>query len=329
MYKQIQRVVGICLGILVVGTASAEPITIKLANYFAIDHSQNVALKEKFKPYVEQKSQGALKVDIFENNKLGNELQFYTSVRNGTVEMSLQGMIMQGDVPKMGVPEWPFLFRDIKHAKAVLQGPIGKELTDSLEQMQGVHALAWSVNGIRMISSNRPISKMQDFKGLRLRMPAVPVYVKVGQALGANVSPMPLSEVFAAMEQKVVDGQDNPIATVRASGFYEVQGYILESRHSFSPNVMLISRKLWTRLSTEQKKILEDAAKAYADYQWELADSGYEEDKKFLMGKGMKFITPDAAFAQQMEAVVQPVFEDYYAKYPWAKELVARIKATK
>ena len=329
MTSLIKHVAGILLSVGISSVVCAQTTTIKIANYFAVDHPQNIALKEKFKPMVEQRSNGSLKVDIFENNKLGAEQQFYTAVRNGTIEMALPGMTMQGDVPRMGVPEWPFMFRDIAHAKAVLQGPIGKELTDSLAQTHGVRALAWSVNGFRMISSNRQVSSMEDFKGLRLRMPNVPVYVKLGQALGANVSPMPLTEVFTAMEQKVVDGQDNPIATVRLSGFYEVQSHLLESRHSFSPNILIVSQKLWEKLTPAQKQIIEDAAKAYAEYEWELATISYEADKKFLMSKGMKFVTPDANLIRKMESAVQPMYEEYYAKYPWARDLVARIRSTK
>lgn len=328
MSRKLNATIAAIISSLAVGTASAETLTIKVANYFAADHPQNIALKEKFKPLVEKSSNGTMKVDIFENNKLGGEQQFYTGVRNGTIEMGLPGMIMQADVPKMGVPEWPFLLRNFKHAKAVLEGPIGKELSESLEQTHGVHVLAWTVNGFRMFSTNRKVASMQDFKGLRMRMPNTPVFVKLGQALGANVSPMPLSEVFTALEQKVVDGQDNPIAVVRSSGFFEVQSHILESRHAFTPNVLIVSSKFWNKLTPEQKKIVEDAAKAYADYQWQLSESGYEADKKFLQEKKLTFVTPDANFLQQMEAAAQPIYTDYYAKYSWAKDLVARVKAT-
>lgn len=210
MKKKLKLAIAVIIGSLAVGTVSAETLTIKVANYFATEHPQNVALREKFKPLVEENSKGTLKVEIFENNKLGGEQQFYTGVRNGTIEMGLPGMIMAGDVPKMGVPEWPFLLRDFKHAKAVLSGPIGRELSESLEQTHGVHVLAWSVNGFRMFSTNRQVARMQDYKGLRMRMPNISVFVKIGQALGFNVSPMPLSEVFTAMEQKVVDGPTSP-----------------------------------------------------------------------------------------------------------------------
>jgi len=301
--------------------------TIKVANYYAPDHPQNVALREKFKPLVEELSGGSLKVEIFENNKLGGEKEFYTGVRNGTIEMGLPGMIMQADVPKMGTVEWPFLMKDFKHAKAVLEGPVGKEMTDELESLHGVKALAWSANGFRMVSSSKKVASMEDFKGLRLRMPNTPVFVKLGQLLGANVSPMPLSEVFTAMEQKVVDGQDNPIGVVKSSGFYEIQSHILESRHGFTPNVLIINQKLWNKLSPEQQKALEDAAKAYSDYEWQLSEESYETDKQFLIDKGMTFITPDDNFKNQMEASVQPIYEDYFSKYTWAKEMVDKIKA--
>ncbi|WP_202411561.1 TRAP transporter substrate-binding protein [Paracandidimonas lactea] len=327
MKKYVKTLLAAAAATLMAGAACADTITIKVANYFAAEHPQNVALREKFKPMVEKNSGGTLKVNIFENNKLGGEQQFYTGVRNGTIDMGLPGMIMQADVPRMGVPEWPFMLRDFKHAKAVLQGPIGKELAEDLEKTHGVHVLAWSVNGFRMFSTSKPLETWDDFKNIRMRMPNTPVYVKMGQALGMTVSPMPLSEVFTAMEQKVVDGQDNPIATVRASGFYEVQNQIFESRHSFSPNVLIVSKKLWGKLTPEQKKVVEDAAAAYADYQWQLAESGYETDKKFLQEHKMKFVTPDAELRRKMETATAPVLDEYYAKYPWAKDLVARVKA--
>ncbi|TJY39846.1 TRAP transporter substrate-binding protein [Cohnella pontilimi] len=308
--------------------SSEKSYTLKVANYYGLDHPQNIALKDKFKPLVEEKSGGSLKVEIYENNKLGGEKEFYTGVRNGTIELGVPGMIMQADVPQMGVPEWPFLMRDFKHAKAVLTGPIGQELAAELEKQQGVHVLAWTANGFRMVSSSKKVASMGDFKSLRLRMPNTPVFVKLGELLGATVSPMPLSEVFTALEQKVVHGQDNPIGVVKANGFYEVQKYILESRHGFTPNVLIINLKLWNGLSDNQKKALEEAAKEYADYQWQLSEESYESDKKFLMEKGMEFVTPDQNFMTQMQTAVQPIYDDYYSKFPWAKDLVEKVKNT-
>lgn len=309
------------------GGTAGKPHVLKVANYFATDHPQNVALREKFKPMVEEKSGGWLQVQIYDNSKLGAEKEFYDGVRNGTIEMGIPGLIMQADVPKMAVGEWPFLFKDFAHAKKVLEGPIGKEMTDEMESKHGVHALAWSANGFRMFSSNRPIASVNDFQGMRIRMPNIPNYIKLGQLLGANITPMPISEVFTALEQKVVDGQDNPIATLKASGWYEVQTDVLESKHMFSPNLYIINGKLWSQLTPEQQRILEEAAKAAADYEWELLEKSYEDDKKFLQEKGIRFTTPDESFRLAMETAAGPLYDEIYQTYPWAKEMVEKIKA--
>ncbi|MCY9665166.1 TRAP transporter substrate-binding protein [Paenibacillus alginolyticus] len=301
--------------------------TLKIANYFATDHPQNVALREKFKPMVEAKSNSTLKVEIYDNSKLGAEQQFYTGVRNGTIEMGIPGLIMQADIPKMSAGEFPFLFKDFKSTKKVFDGPIGKEMTEELESKHGVHPLAWSANGFRMFSSNKTINSMADFKGLRLRMPNIPNYLKLGQLLGANVTPMPISEVFTALEQKVVDGQDNPVATLRASGWHEVQSDVLESNHMFSPNIYIINSKLWKQLSPEQQKVIEEASKAAADLEWELLEKSYEDDKKFLQEHKIKFTTPDDKFRKDMEAAAKPLYDEIYSKNPWAKEMVEKIKA--
>jgi TRAP-type C4-dicarboxylate transport system substrate-binding protein len=178
-----------------------------------------------------------------------------------------------------------------------------------------------------MFSSNQTIASLEDFKGMRIRMPNIPNYIKLGQLLGANITPMPISEVFTALEQKVVDGQDNPIATLKASAWYEVQSDVLESKHMFSPNLYIINGKLWSQLSADQQKILEEAAKVAADYEWELLEKSYEDDKKFLTEKGIKFTVPDESFQQAMETAAQPLYEEIYQTYPWAKEMVEKIKA--
>jgi len=308
------------------GDSGAKKV-IKIANYFAEDHPQNVALREKFKPMIEEESNGELEVQIFPNNTLGAEKEFYDGVRNGTIEMGIPGLIMQADIPKMGVPEWPFLFKSFEHAKNVLNGPIGEELTEDLESEHGVKPLAWSANGFRMFSSNQPIESLGDFDGLRIRMPNIPNYIKLGELLGTNVSPLAISEVFTALEQNVVDGQDNPIATLRASGWHEVQSDVLESKHMFSPNVFIVNVDFWNGLTDEQQQIIETASLETAEHEFELLEQSYEEDKKFLQENGVKFTTPSADFSAEMEAAAQPLLEEIYAEYDWAEDLAERIRA--
>ncbi|WP_230876076.1 TRAP transporter substrate-binding protein [Paenibacillus validus] len=307
--------------------AAAKAITIKVANYFAPDHPQNVALREKFKPLVEKNSGGSLKVEIYENNKLGAEKEFYDGIRNGSIEMGIPGLIMQTEIEKLQVGELPFLIESFAHAQKVFQGPIGKELTVDLEQKHGVKALAWSANGFRMFSSNRPINQMSDFKGLRMRMPNAQVFLDLGKSLGMNVTPLPLSEVFTALEQKVVDGQDNPLASLRASGYYEVQTDVLESQHIFSPNMYIISNKFFQKLTPEQQKVVQEAATASAEHEWKLMEESYETDKKFLQEHKIKFTTPDDKFRDEMKKSVQPMYEQFYKTYPWGKEIIEKIQA--
>ena len=307
-------------------SAGGDAKTIKVANYFADDHPQNVALREKFKPMVEAKTD--LRVQIYGNSRLGAEKEFYDGVRNGTIEMGIPGMIMQADIPKMGIPELPFIFKGLDHAHEVLKGPLGEELTADLEKEHGVKALAWSANGMRMFSSNKPLRSMEDFRGFRLRMPNIPNYIAFGKALGANVTPMPISEVFTALEQGVVDGQDNPIATLRASGWYEVQSYVLESNHMFSPNLYIINSQFWNRLSPREQEVIAEAAKESAAYEWELLKKSIEEDKKFLEDHGIRFIVPDKRFRAAMEKAAEPIYQQFYREHPETKDLIERIRET-
>ncbi|TCS79392.1 TRAP transporter substrate-binding protein [Tepidibacillus fermentans] len=301
---------------------------IKIANYFAEDHPQNVALREKFKKIVEEKTNGKVVVEIYPSNQLGDEAQFTNGVRNGTVEMAITGMGLQTANPKIGAVEWPFLFESYDHARKALNGEVGDEIETEFRKL-GVEPLAWTVNGFRVISANRPIKSMDDFKGFRLRMPNIPIFVNTGKALGANVQPLPLSEVFTALEQKVIDGQENPYATLKASGFYEVQKYVLESNHMFSPNVYLMNKKLFDSFDKETQQIIKEAAQESANYEWELLLKSEEDVKKFLKEKGLEIIVPDAQFKEQMVKAMDPVYQDLYKQYDWAKAFVEKVRNSK
>lgn len=291
--------------------------TIKIANYFAEDHSQNVALRERFKPLVEENTD--LTVEIYPNNELGAEEQFTNAVRGGTVEMAVAGMGLQTSAPKLGVAEWPFLFEDYDHAQNALNGELGDSLAEEFETL-GVQHLGWTANGFRNFSSNQPIASMEDFEGFRVRLPDLPLYISMGEALGASVYPMPISEVFTALEQGVVDGQDNPYATLRASGWYEVQSHVLESRHMFSPNAYLMNADFWQCLPEEDQAAIESAAEESSNYQWELSRESVEEDKQFLQEEGLEIITPDASFRENMVQAMEPVYEELNAQYDWTQE---------
>lgn len=296
---------------------------IKIANYFAEDHPQNIALKEKFIPQIEEKTE--FEVELYSNSELGDEEEFTNSVRNGNIEMAVTGMIMQTSKPKLGAIEWPFLFENYDQAKKVLDGEVGNELGKEYEDL-GATPLAWTANGFRVISSNKEISSMSDFEGIRLRMPDASTFVKTGKALGANVQGMGISEVFTALEQDVIDAQENPYATLKESAYYEVQDFVLESNHMFSPNIYIMNQGFFEGLDKETQQIFLDAANEAADYEWELLEESDEDIKSFLEEKGLKITEPDQKFKDEMEKSVEPVYEDIFQEYDWAKELYNKIQ---
>lgn len=310
--------------------ASAAPekkeITIKVGSVVPAEHPMNVALKETFKKEIEEKSGGTIKVEVYDGGVLGQEKELWDSVRNGTVDVIAVGSVMWNEVPKMAMTDFPFVFRDLDHAKKVYTGEIGKEVAADVEKVGNVKFLAWHPNGVRVFSSSKPINKIGDFKGLRLRMPNNPIHIQVGQILGGNVTPMPMGEVFAALEGKVVDGQDNPLATLRTQGWYEVQCCIYESGHMIASLETMASNKLWSSLDDSQKQIVLDAAAKLQDATWDLYAKSLEEDKAFLQSKGLKFATPSDADRQKFVEMMKPVYDELNKKYDWAQDMIKRIR---
>ncbi|PLR81671.1 C4-dicarboxylate ABC transporter substrate-binding protein [Bacillus canaveralius] len=302
--------------------------TIKIANYFSETHPQNIALREKFKPMVEEQTDGKYVVEIYPGNELGDEDSFTSGVRIGSIQMAITGMGLQTANPKIGAVEWPYLFDDYEQANRILNGEVGDEIGEAFREL-GAEPLAWTANGFRSVSANREIASMEDFKGFRLRMTNIPIFINTGKALGANVQPLALSEVFTAIEQGVIDGQENPITTLKESGLYEVQSHVTETKHMFSPNVYLMNKEFFDGLDDETREIILAAAKESANYEWELLQESESETKQFLEEHGIKFTVPDEKFMNELRDSMEPVYEDLYKKYDWAEEFINKIHEQK
>ena len=302
--------------------------TIKVANFYAADHPINLSVK-KFQEIVESKTGGKIKVQNFPNSALGSEDVFIDSVKKGTVQIGIPGTMLSRDVPLFSIVEMPFLFSGWEHAQKVLTGPLAEDMNKPLIDKTGMRLLGVAVNGMRVISSSKPVNTYDDLKGLRLRVPNVPYYIEMVKAFGGVPTALALTEVFNALEQKVVDGQDNPYPTVRASKFYEVQKYMLESNHMFSPANWVINEKFLQSLPKEYQTIVLDAAKEAIKYNWEISMKKDQEDKKFLIDKGIKIVVPDKAFRDKLIDSQKGVYTWFYEKYPGTKELAEKIRAIK
>jgi len=312
---------------------AADPIKpefiIKLANYYGPDHPMNQSVAV-FKGIVEEKSGGKVKVQNFPNNALGSEDVFVDSVMKGTVQMAIPGTFVSRYVPEFAVPEVPFLFRDWAHAeKSLASGPIVEEMNKILVGKIGVRLFGVGVNGMRVISSSKPVNKFEDLKGLRLRVPNIPYYVEMAKAFGSVPTTMAMSEIFNALEQKVVDGQDNPYPTVRASKYFEVQKYMLESHHMFSPGNWVINEKFFQSMPKEYQQIVAGAAKSAIAHNWEISQKKDAEDKKFLQGAGLTIVVPDKEFRDKLMASQGNVLTFFYEKFPGTKDFADKIRAVK
>lgn len=302
---------------------------IKLGHYMTDNHPQHIALTNYFKKTIEEKTEGRYEIRIFPNNQIGGEDQVLNGIRNGTIEAGITGLLLQNIDPIFGVWEWPFMFKNNEEAQKVLtQSAIAQEIADK-HQKYGIKVLAFGMNGFRVISSNKAVHQFSEFKGLRMRVPLNSMFLVWARAMNVNPQSMPLSEVFTALEQHVIDAQENPYALIKESGLYEVQKYIIETNHMFSPGVLQISLKTWNAMTSEDQTIFEEAARLYQQEEWKLAIEAEQNTRVFLQEKGNQLITPNTQFRADMLAAVKPMYQDFYNNYHWAKRVVDEINAAK
>ena len=225
--------------------AQIKERTIKIGTGITEDHPQALALKH-FAEVVAAKSGGKIHAKVF---------------ANGTLEMTIpDSSTLVSIVKDFGVLNLPMIFANEQEADAVLDSAFGQKLLDKLPE-KGLIGLGYFENGFRNVTnSRRPINKAEDLAGLKLRVIQNPLFVDTFAALGANATPLPFTELYSAMEQKAVDGQENPTVTVLTSKFYEVQKHMVQSRHIYSAWVLLLSKKTWDTLSPEEQKIMKEAA---------------------------------------------------------------------
>ena len=268
--------------------ADIKPRLIRFGYGLNEDSNQGRAVKF-FAQQVEKASQGKMKVRAIGAAALGPDTQMQQALIGGAQEMMVGSTAtLVGITKEMALWDTPFLFNNAKEADAVLDGPIGTKVIDKLQD-KGLVGLAYWENGFRnLTNSKRPVNKLEDLDGIKLRVMQNNVYLDSFKTLGANAVPLPFSELFSALETKTVDGQENPYNTILSSKFYEVQKYLTVSNHVYSPWIVTVSKKWWDGLSKDEQKILADAARASRDF--ERKDTREEGAKALadLKAKGMQ-----------------------------------------
>ena len=249
------------------GIAAAQDKTIKFATQNPKGHPIVIGM-EKFAEIVQAKSGGKIKVNLFPGGVLGSDQANVSAIQGGTLDMaSLNSGILASQVKDFEVFDFPFMFANEKEADAVVDGPFGKKLHAKLQD-KGIVGLAYYELGFRNITnSKRAITKVADIEGLKLRVIPNAINVDWVKALGANPTPLPFPEVYAAMEQKAIDGHENPITVINANKFYEVQKFVALTNHQYNPQSVILSKKFWDSLSAAEKTIVQDAANESAKVQ--------------------------------------------------------------
>lgn len=308
------------------GHAAEVKLTLRMAYQSAPEHPIGTGAK-KLAELIAQKSKGAIDLRLFPNGTLGGDVQTVSALQGGTIDMTaLSSGILAQQVKEFALFDLPFLFNDGREADAIVDGPVGKGLAAKLTDKGLVGLGYWELGFRNLTNSRRPVAKLEDFAGLKIRVIQSPIYLDLFTALGANPVPMPFPEVYTALEQKVVDGQENPLISIDLSKFYEVQQYLSLTRHVYSPLSILISKRTWERLSKDQQKIIQDAVTESQDYQRKFARS--EDDKALAkLQKSMKVNTVEPAEQARIREKIKPVF-DKYAKdvgEPTIKEITAAL----
>lgn len=273
---------------------------------------------QKFADLVNERSDGELFVEVFANSGLGSNREMLESLQNGTLEAALPTTApLSSFTNKSLLFDLPYLFKNREAAEHVLDGKIGDQVMDDLEE-SGFIGLGWLTQGFRHIAVNtdKPVTKPEDLKGVRIRTIDNPIHIAHFEELGASAAPIAFTEVFTAMQQGVVDGLENPYANIDTMGFNEVSKFLIETSHIYDAIPILFSKVVWDTLTEEQHEILHESAKEASQYQRDLQDkmdgdirAKYEADPD---GMQVSKLTDEerAVFLEK----AQPVYRKYEDK---------------
>ncbi|MBY0221599.1 DctP family TRAP transporter solute-binding subunit [Sporosarcina aquimarina] len=279
---------------------------------------------EKFKEELERLTDGRLSIKLHYNNELGGEREATEGMGINTIDMGLASTGPLGSFENdFFMFDLPYLFESVEHAYAVLDSEIGEELAGKLEQAANVEVLAWWENGLRHeTSSAGPVEKPSDLKGVKHRTQESEVQVDTWRAFGADATPMAWPEVYTALQQKVIESQENPLATILDVRFYEVQDHLNLTGHVYSPLLFMMSKQLFESLSLEDQAAVKEAADLSTKTQREASKKLEAEALQELEEKGMTVTKPDL---EEFRKAVEPVYEKWAPKIN--EELIDKVRS--
>lgn len=307
--------------------ADIKERTLKLAMQNPKGHPAAMGA-EKFAEIVAAKSGGKIKVTPFLGGVLGGDAPTVSAAQGGTIEIVvLNSGILASQVKEFAVYDLPFLFATPQEADAVVDGPFGKKMHDKLQEKGLVGLAYWELGFRNMTNGRRPITKVEDIAGLKLRVIPNPINLDWVKALDAVPTPLAFPELYAALEQRAVDGQENPLSVIAANKFNEVQKYLAMTNHVYNPQSVIISKKVWDTFSADEKKIFADAAVEAGKYQRQVSRDQAAGTLDQLKKAGMQVTELPAAEQQKLRDRMKPVIEKHSAAVgeSTVKEILAEL----
>jgi tripartite ATP-independent transporter DctP family solute receptor len=308
---------------------AADVIKIKVASVVPEAQSQHIALRDVFKKYIEEKSDGRMIVEIYPNGQLGGERQSIEGVQLGTIQVTVTALaVLSGFEPRFQVFDLPFLFKDKQAAYKALDGKLGNQLNDLLQPL-GLKNLGYAENGYRHITNNKgPIYMPSELRGLKIRTMENPMHMAAFRALGANPTPMSFGELYSALQQKTVDAQENPIALIYTSKFYEVQKYCTLSGHVYAATTILCNDTWFNDLPEDLQKIIIDGATFFKNEQRKLADQQDKDMLESLEKVGMQVNSLSSTEKDEFIKATASVYEEFTKSVKGGKELIEIVRET-
>jgi tripartite ATP-independent transporter DctP family solute receptor len=305
--------------------SAAAQTTMKISISVAQNSHQGVGI-DVFAREVEKRTAGRYKVQTFYSGSLGGERESIEAVQLGTQELTFTSTgPVPNFVPEARILDIPFLFRDKAHARAVLDGPIGQDMLVKFES-KGFRALAWGENGVRhMTNSKRAVNSPDDLKGLKMRTMENPVHVAAYKGFGIVPTPMAFPEVFTALQQGTVDGQENPLSVIMAAKFDQVQKHLSLTGHVYSPAIFLMSKGAFDKLSAADKTAFLESAKEAAKANRARVDEDDSKGVAELKSKGMSVV--ENVDKAKFVATLAPVNAEFEKQF--GKETLDKIRAVK
>ena len=309
---------------MMIGAASAQ--TVLRSSDTHPDGYPTVEAVKYFGELIKERTDGRYSVEVYHSAQLGQEADTIEQVRSGVIDLNRVSMAPWNSlVPLTMIPSLPYLFTSPDHARKVMASEIGDEIAKGFEQ-HGVVVLAFYDGGARSFyNAKKPVNTVADLAGLKFRVIQSDVFVDMVAALGATATPMPYGEVYSSIETGVIDGAENNFPSYESAKHFEVAKNYSLDQHTIVPEVFVMSKASWDKLSDEDKTIFKQAGKESMEKQWELWDARVAESRKIVEDAGSQITTPDK---QPFIDAMKPVYEKY-VNTPELKDLVARIQAVK